>query len=51
MINILLCVFYESWVVPAGVPSALADIGGELRQIIDSVKGRGGGGFCDKINS
>ena len=35
---------YESWVVPAGVPSALADIGGELRQIIDSVKGRGGGG-------
>ena len=21
-------VFYESWVVPAGVPSALADIGG-----------------------
>ena len=37
---------YESWVVPAGVPSALADIGGgggELRQIIDSVKGRGGG--------
>ena len=28
---------YESWVVPAGVPSALADIGGELRQIIDGV--------------
>ena len=21
-------VYYESWVVPAGVPSALADIGG-----------------------
>ena len=21
-------IFYESWVVPAGVPSALADIGG-----------------------
>ena len=32
---------YESWVVPAGVPSALADIGGELRQIIDCVKERG----------
>ena len=25
-------------------------LGGELRQIIDSVKGRGGG-FCDEINS
>ncbi len=22
--------FYESWVVPAGVPSALADIGGRV---------------------
>ncbi len=35
---------YESWVVPAGVASALADImGAELRQIIDFVKGRGRG--------
>ena len=39
----MIYIYYESWVVPAGVPSALADIGGELRQIIDSVKGRGGG--------
>ena len=43
-ISVSIYAFYESWVVPAGVPSALADIGGELRQIIDSVKGRGGGG-------
>ena len=42
--------YYESWVVPAGVPSALADIlGAELGPIIDFVKERGG--LCDKINS
>ena len=34
---------YESWVVPAGVPSALADIlGAELGPIIDFVLERGG---------
>ena len=43
--------YYESWVVPAGVPSALADIlGAELGPIIDFVKAKGGG-LCDKINS
>ena len=37
--------------VPAGVPSALADIlGAELGPIIDFVKAKGGG-LCDKINS
>ena len=35
---------YESWVVPAGVGSALADIlGAEFSQIIDFVLERGGG--------
>ena len=34
---------YESWVVPAGVPSALADIlGAEFGPIIDFVLERGG---------
>ena len=38
--------FYESWVVPAGAPSALADIilGAELGPIIDFVLERGGEG-------
>ena len=35
--------FYESWVVPAGVGSALADIlGAEFSQIIDFVFRKGG---------
>ena len=43
---------YESWVVPAGVPSALADTGGgvEANYWLSQRKG-GGGCFCDKINS
>ena len=42
-------IYYESWVVPAGVASALADImGAEFRQIIDFVKERGG---CNVIKS
>ena len=42
--------YYESWVVPAGVASALADIlGAEFRPIIDFVKERGGG--CNVIKS
>ena len=37
-------VYYESWVVPAGVPSALADIlGADRGPIIDFVIERGGG--------
>ena len=37
-------IHYESWVVPAGVPSALAEIlGAELEPIIDFVLERGGG--------
>ena len=36
-------VCYESWVVPAGVPSALADVlGAELGPIIDLVTQEGG---------
>ena len=36
--------YYESWVVPAGVGSALADIlGAEFGQIIDFVLEKGGG--------
>ena len=43
-------VYYESWVVPAGVPSALADIlGADRGPIIDFVIERGGG-FGEKIN-
>ena len=35
--------YYENWVVPAGVGSALADIlGAEFRQIIDIIIERGG---------
>ena len=42
---------YKSWVVPAGVGSALADmLGAEFRQIIDFVLERGGGGLCGAIN-
>ena len=40
---LLLLAFYESWVVPAGVGSALADIlGAEFGQIINFVLERGG---------
>ena len=41
---------HESWVVPAGVSSALAVLGGEIPSRIDSSTIWAGGGNCGRIN-
>ena len=42
--------FHESWVVPAGVSSALAVLGGESPTRIDSSTISGGGLPCGRIH-